>query len=138
MWKSRGQRIWCAQATERSFEMSTRQGRLIVPKGSVKARGMVHELVAETAKGMAEAVYEALCSKSDAFYKLWPSVEGFKAKRWQTFIQPAREQLAEMLGMPDWQVTPDQKHQIHQALLLNAAVNPAANHVDDMIAGKTN
>jgi hypothetical protein len=114
--------------------MSTRQGRLIVPKGSTKARGMVHKLVADTAKGMAEAVYEALCSKSNAFYVLWPSAPDFVMRRWHSFIQPAREQLSEMLGMPDSQVNPDQKAEIYEALLKHNAVNPAANHVDEIIA----
>lgn len=118
--------------------MSTRQGRIIVPKGSVKARGMVHQMVAEVAKGMAEAVWEALCTKSDAFHAKWPSVDEFRTRRWSSFITPAREQLAEMLGMPDSQVSPDQKAQIHDALLKNAAINPAANHVDDVINSKPN
>lgn len=113
--------------------MSTRQGRLIIPKGSVKARGMVHEMVADTAKGIAEALWEAGCTKSDAFHALWPSVDEFRAKRWHTFIRAAKEQLAEMLGMPDSQVTPDQKALIHDALLKNAAINPAENHVDTML-----
>lgn len=110
--------------------MSTRQGRLIVPKGSVKARGVVHKLVAETAKGMAGAVYDALCTKSNGFYAKWPNEQEFIDRRWHSFIQPARETLAEMLGMPDSVVTPDQKAEIHQALLLNAAAAPAINQLD--------
>lgn len=120
--------------------MSTRQGRpsgIVVPEGSVKARGMVHKLVADTAKGIGGACWEEACMRSNDFYKLWPNPEEFVTRRWSSFVQDARKTLATMLAMPDGQVSPAQKEEIHQALLLNAAVNPAANLVDDMIAGKT-
>lgn len=99
----------------------------------VQARGVVHQLVAQTAKEMAGAVYEASCLRSNGFYALWPSIDEFVARRWTTFVQDARETLAEMLGMPDSQVSPDQKAQIHEALLLNAAVNPAYNSIEKLL-----
>ena len=100
----------------------------------VRAKGVVHELVAETAKAMAAAVYEGMATAHNDFYVTWPSLDAFVRRRWQTFIQPAREQLAEMLSpAQQFATTPDQRAQIHQALLLNAAANPAANMVDRII-----
>lgn len=100
----------------------------------VQAKGVVHELVAETAKGMAAAVYEVCATESDAFYKMWPSIEVFIARRWHSFIQPARVQLAELLNADRASLTTEaQKREIYEALLLNAAVNPAQNAVDKLI-----
>ncbi len=94
----------------------------------VQAKGVVHELVAETAKDFARAIWEEGASTSNEFYKLWPSQEGFVRVRWQTFIQPAREHLAELLNpLNHSMTTPAMREQIHQAILLNAAANPAVN-----------
>lgn len=104
-------------------------GRLERHMKPVQAKGVVHHLVAETAKGMAEATYQE-CALNDAWYAANPKVEVFVRKRWQSFIQPAREMLAEMLH-PDkhYMTTESQRQEIHEALLLNAAANPAANHL---------
>ena len=97
----------------------------------VKARGMVHELIAETAKEMARAIYEEGCSTSNEFYAKWPSEEQFLRLRWTTFIIPASENLASLLHPDRASMTSeDMKRQIHEALLLNAAVNPAINQLD--------
>lgn len=96
-----------------------------------RARGMVHELVAETAKGMAAAVYEGMATRHNDFYARWPNLEAFVAKRWHSFIQPAREELASLLSPERASMTSDaQKREIHEALLLNAAANPAINQLD--------
>lgn len=94
----------------------------------VQAKGVVHKLVAETAKEFARTVYEEGASHSNEFYAQWPTVEGFVRARWQSFIQPARSHLAEMLH-PRFHgsTTQEMRDQIHEALLLNAAVNPAYN-----------
>lgn len=104
-------------------------GRLERHMSPVQAKGVVHHLVADTAKGICEAVYEE-CATDDAFYKMWPNVNVFVRKRWQSFIQTARETLAEMLH-PDkhYMTTESQRQEIHEALLLNAAANPAYNHL---------
>jgi hypothetical protein len=89
---------------------------------------VVHKLVAETAKGMAGAVWEELCTRNNGFYALWPSQEVFIRKRWQSFVQDAREQLAAMLHPNmNYAVSEQMRAEIHDALLKNAAVNPAAN-----------
>jgi hypothetical protein len=99
----------------------------------VRAKGVVHELVAETAKAFARTVYEQMAKDND-WYKLWPDEEYFVRRRWQSFVQPAREHLAELLH-PDkhYMTTEQQREQIHEAILLNAAVNPAENDVDQII-----
>jgi hypothetical protein len=95
----------------------------------VQARGMVHELVAETAKELARAIYEE-GAHSNEFYAKWPSEEEFVRLRWSMFVQPARENLASLLHPSRKSMTSDEmKRQIHEALLLNAAVNPAINQV---------
>lgn len=94
---------------------------------NVKARGMVHKLVADTAKELAATAYEGMALRHDDFYQYWPDQKKFVQLRWQSFVQPAREQLAEMLGLPDSMVSQEQKRDIYDALLKNAAVNPAIN-----------
>ena len=99
----------------------------------VKARGVVHELVAETAKEFARTVYEEQ-AKDDAWYRMWPNSDYFVRRRWQSFIQPAREHLAELLHpSKHYMTTESQREQIHEAILLNAVVNPAANQVNEII-----
>lgn len=96
----------------------------------VQAKGVVHELVAQTAKEIAYTVYEEGAHDNN-FYRLWPNADAFVRRRWQTFIQPARECLAELLH-PDkhYMSTPEMRDQIHQAILLNEAVNPAVNQLN--------
>lgn len=105
------------------------------PPPPVKAKGIVHNAVAELAKEFAGMVYEE-AAHDNQFYKTWPDVDSFIRTRWQSFIQPAREQLSAMLGMPDGVVSEHMKREIYDALLLNAGANPAANHVDDVIEGR--
>lgn len=113
--------------------MNRRQRRAAGIERPVQAKGVVHEMVAETAKAMAAAIYEE-CALDNAWYAKWPSQDAFIAKRWQSFIQPARTHLAELLHPDRASMTSeDQKRQIHEALLLNAAVNPAQNAVDKLI-----
>jgi hypothetical protein len=97
----------------------------------VQAKGVIHHLVAETAKEIALADYEGRASCSDKFYRAWPSSEVWVRRRWQSYIQTARETLAEMLNESKrYMTTEAQRQEIHEALLLNAIVNPAANLVD--------
>ncbi len=97
--------------------------------GPVQAKGVVHELVATTAKEMCRTFYEEAAHDND-FYKTWPTSDDFLYRRWQSFIQPAREKLA-MLLHEDMKslTTEDQRAIIFEALLKNAAVNPAINHL---------
>jgi hypothetical protein len=102
----------------------------------VNAKGVVHRLVADTAKEIAAADWEGRASASDKFYKAWPNVNAWVRRRWQSYIQIARETLAEMLdASKHYMTTEAQRQEIHEALLLNAGVNPASNLVDEMIDG---
>ncbi len=93
----------------------------------VQAKGVVHKLVAQTAKDFARVIYEEAAHDND-FYKKWPTMDDFVARRWQSFIQPARENLASLLHPSRHSMTtPAMREEIHQALLLNAATNPAIN-----------
>jgi hypothetical protein len=94
----------------------------------VQAKGMVHELIAETAKDMCAVWYEEAAHDND-FYKKFPSQKGFVRKHWQSFIRVARPYLAELLN-DHHGLTPHMKDAIHEALLLNAAVNPAFNQLN--------
>lgn len=100
----------------------------------VKAKGVVHELLAETAKEIAAADWEGRASVSNNFYKSWPSVQVWVRTRWTSYIRDARETLAELLDPSKHYMTNESMRlQIYDALLLNAAVNPAANLVNDVI-----
>ena len=98
-----------------------------------QSKGVVHELVAETAKAMCRAYYEEAAHDND-FYAKWPSTDGFLVRRWHMFIQPACSHLAELLH-PDMHshTTEQQRMDIHEALLKQRAVNPAANQVQGML-----
>lgn len=99
----------------------------------VQAKGVIHELVATTAKEMCRTYYEEAAHDND-FYAKWPTTDDFLVRRWHMFIQPAREHLASLLH-PDMHshTTEDQRRIIHEALLKNAAVNPAYNQVEGML-----
>lgn len=104
----------------------------------MQAKGMVHKLVADTAKGMCQAVYQE-CALNNAWYAYWPDEDAFVRQRWTSFIQPARETLASMLNPENKSLTTEaQRQEIHEALLLNAGVNPALNHIDDYLGIKPN
>lgn len=87
-----------------------------------RARGMVHKLIAETAKGICAEEYEGFCHQSNAFYKKWPTLRGFVGHNWRLYVHVARALLAGMLGHPD--VADDKKQEIHKALLLDGTINP--------------
>lgn len=100
----------------------------------VSAKGVVHHLVAETAKEIAAAEWEGRCSASDNFYRAWPNVNVWVRRRWTSFIQDARENLAGLLDPSQhYQSTEAMRQEIHEALLLNAIVNPASNLVDETL-----
>ena len=98
-----------------------------------QAKGVVHELVATTAKEMCRAFYEEAAHDND-FYRKWPSTDDFLMRRWHMFVQPAKLHLAELLHpSKQFMTTPEQREQIHDALLKTAATNPAANSVDKLL-----
>jgi hypothetical protein len=88
----------------------------------VRAKGMVHKLVAETAKEMARCWYDEAAHDND-FYREHPNVALFVDRRWRNFIRHARANLAKLLSSSS--VPEDQKAQIYEALIKDGAVNPA-------------
>ena len=56
-----------------------------------------HFLVKETAHKMAGALYEKMCSKSDAFFSANPSEQVFIAAFWGSLVEDARATLVAML-----------------------------------------
>lgn len=97
----------------------------------VQAKGVVHKLVADTAKAMAATFYDEAAHDND-FYRVWPSEKMFVRRRWHSFIQPARDALVTMLS-PDFKCSYNEeqnqrmKLEIYDALRLNAMANPASN-----------
>lgn len=87
----------------------------------MKAKGIVHKMIADVAKGCAREQWETL-AKQNAFYKCWPKPQAFVAHNWRLYIPVARQILTGMLGNPKY---PERmKEEIHAALLLDGAVNP--------------
>lgn len=78
-----------------------------------------HKMVAETARGMAEAVYEELAKKNE-WYALNPSRTVFVEATYGSLIEQARQVLAGMLESKT--VTPEQKELIFEALVLDKSL----------------
>lgn len=87
----------------------------------VKAKGVVHKMIADTAKGIAREAWESL-AKQNAFYALWPEPEPFVTKHWPDYLPVARATLTGMLGSP--QYSEHMKAEIYEVLLKDGAVNP--------------
>jgi hypothetical protein len=104
------------------------------PPQPTKARGMVHFLIADTAKAMCEAWYSNTASHDNLFYSIHKDPKAFVSTHWPNFIKHAREHLAELLN-PGMGITESQRQEIYTALKLNAGVNPHANMVERIIQG---
>jgi hypothetical protein len=76
-----------------------------------------HELVARTAEGMAQEVYEEMCSGSNAMYKVNANRRDFIKKAAPQLRQSARIVLASMLN--DLSITDKDRDIIHEALVLD-------------------
>lgn len=91
------------------------------PPRPMKAKGVVHKMVADTAKGCAGEAWEKL-ARQNRFYKAYPSREAFVEKHWPDYISVARTILVGMLGNPKY--TQAMKDEIFDAVLRDGAVNP--------------
>jgi hypothetical protein len=78
-----------------------------------------HKMVAETARGMAEAVYEELARDND-WYKMNPDRAVFIEAAYGSLIAQARQVLAKMLE--SLTVAPEQKELIFEALVLDKSL----------------
>ena len=86
-----------------------------------RAKGMVHKLIADTAKGMAAEHYEVL-ARDNRFFKAYPKLGPFVRKKWELYIPLAKQTLIGMLGSPT--VSDEHKAVIHEAVLRDGAINP--------------
>ena len=77
-----------------------------------------HELIAETCVGMAETIYEDLCSGSNAIYKVHADRKDFIRQCAPTLKAAARAVLAALLSDP--MTSTIDKERIHDALCLDA------------------
>lgn len=75
-----------------------------------------HLLVKDTARSLAEALYEKMASASPAFYKANPEVRTFVNHTWKHLIEEARTTLVRMLSLPYPQ---ELKDQIAEAIILD-------------------
>lgn len=87
----------------------------------MKAKGVVHKMIADTAKGCAREHWEVL-AKQNKFYQHNPDVEQFVLRFWPNYITTARSILTGMLGNPN--VAQDKKDLIFDAIARDGAVNP--------------
>lgn len=101
----------------------------------VQARGVVHHLIADTAKGLAAEFWEQMATgrkdsvytqkarnQANQFYRTWPSQKAFVFRRWDHFINAARSSLTLLL---ESKTLPQMaKDDIAEALLLDGTVNP--------------
>lgn len=58
-----------------------------------------HELIKQTAIGIAEAFYEEK-ARDNRFHKIWPSGRRFVRAKWPDFIPTATSTLVDMLADP--------------------------------------
>ena len=116
--------------------MNRHQRRASGIERPVQAKGVAHQLVADTAKEMCRCWYEE-AAHDNAFYATWPTSDDFLVRRWHMFLQPAVTHLTEMLHPSmHYATTEAQRLEIYDALKLQRAANPASNAVDEIIAGK--
>lgn len=87
----------------------------------MKAKGMTHKLIGDTAKGMALEHWEQL-AKNNNFFKLWPDPDEFQRQKWPLYVDIAKQTLIGMLGNP--KLPAEQAELIHDVILRDGAVNP--------------
>lgn len=86
-----------------------------------KAKGVVHKVIADVAKGQAAVAWEQL-AKQNKFFAQNRSQEAWVAHHWPKYLPVARATLTGMLGDP--KRPQDQKDLIYDVLLRDGAINP--------------
>lgn len=87
----------------------------------MRAKGMVHKMIADVAKGCAGEQWETL-AKQNAFFKVYPKRRRFVQANWDKYVPVARQMLTGMLGDPKRPT--HEKDAILEALKLDGTVNP--------------
>ena len=93
----------------------------------------VHKMVAQTAKEMAQEVYESWASKSDEFYAEHRSIDEYVESCWPLYLDAARATLAQMLTT---NIADTLKDEIHDALVKDATLRRGREGVLQMKKGK--
>ena len=78
-----------------------------------------HFLVKETARSLAEALYEKMASESPGFYKANPQAQAFVNVNWKHFLEEARSTLVQMLTLP---YPEELKEQIAEAIIQDSSL----------------
>jgi hypothetical protein len=92
-----------------------------------------HKMVAETAKKMAEEVYESWASRSNEFYAEHRTLEQYVNSCWALYLDAARASLAQLLTTNMDEVL---KNEIHDALIKDATLRRGREGVLQMKKGK--
>ena len=58
---------------------------------------LIHKVIANAAKGIAQTAHEELCRADDAFYRLWPDNDYYVRRNWKHYIPFARQALTTVL-----------------------------------------
>lgn len=91
-----------------------------------------HKLVAQTAKEMAQEVYEKNAGRSNDFYKEYPDLNGYVENCWALYLDAARATLAQLLTT---NLDESLKEQIHEALVRDATLRRGREGVLQMKKG---
>ena len=78
-----------------------------------------HVLVKDTARSLAEALYEKMASESPGFYKANPEALPFINSNWKHFLEEARSTLVQMLTLP---YPEELKEQIAEAIIQDSSL----------------
>ena len=78
-----------------------------------------HKLVAETAKGIANEIYEKNALRSNDFYEKYPSREAYVKSCWALYLDAARTTLTQLLTT---NMDAKLKDEIHDALIKDATL----------------
>jgi hypothetical protein len=88
----------------------------------------VHNLIADTAKAIAQEAYEAI-AHDNAFYAEWPTMDGFVTANWRMFVDDARTQLMRTLipigqegGLPVYALAEVLRDQVYDALKIDGSM----------------
>ena len=95
---------------------------------------IVHNLIADTAKAIAQEAYEAI-AHDNHFYAEWPTMDGFVTANWRMFVDDARTQLLVMLipsgqdggGNPLYAIAEPLRDQVYEALKIDGSMRKDPN-----------
>ena len=95
---------------------------------------VVHNLIADTAKAIAQEAYEAI-AHDNHFYAEWPTMDGFVTANWRMFVDDARRCLLLILqptgydggGHPIYSTAEPLRDQVYEALKIDGSMRKDPN-----------